>query len=1177
MKKQATILLFLILNCLISNFLQAQTLSTEGKEFYAGFLSIIPNPPNTLRFVISSRTGASGRISMPTNANFTPLNFTVTAGGIYQTPDLSATFAASIGEQVENKAFYIQSNNNDISVTAINLSPNRTEASLVLPQTALGKTTEYIVNTAQRGVNNGSLSEFMVVATDNNTVLEIIPSATTVLGKQANQPFTVTLQRGQVVQYQAVEDLTGTRIRGANGNCKSFAVFAGTNTVTLACGVGGSPLAGSSQHVYEQQFPTHTWGNQYIVTPYQGLNGVFYKVVAREDNTAVTTTGNPTNFTLRAGESRLIFTTTPSCIKADKPISVVQMSQNSFCNFPANSDPSLLALNAVNQTTSRATFNTIELGSNQGQHFVNVLIKTADIGQLRMNSRTTDNNNVPLRNYFNPIPSCNEYSYAPLPVGTAGRTGLITTTLEAANGFSAFAYGYSQVDMYAYAVGASFENLEVNYTYKTDSVVCNRTVLSFVGAGTNTSSFTWDFGDNTPVGLGANVKHTYTQSGTYKVTMTVLLFGGTGCSSITSVTKEISVIVNKPFPVLAQIEGNRSPLTVCGAADSLFAVAVDSATYQWNLNNAPIRNATNRKLIITQSGNYTVTVSKGLCSSNTSQPVTATFLNVIAKIQGDSSQIFCDRGRLRADVKDSTLYTYEWRRNNEVLAEKTATLWTNQEGSYVLTLKQGICSNTSKPTQVRVNKSPLAIWLNTNPLQVCDSTILEVQAVANATYTWTRNKATIAGTLPTLRTKLSGIYTVAVTLNGCTTVSRPLDLTVTPTPTAKITQPNPLYFCRQATLSAVKTDSASYIWFRNNTILLDAPNRPDLTTTQAGTYRVLVRVRNCERLSDTIQLIPNNLRAVIRQNNGVSFCEKGVLQADSLINFGAINYEWLLGGKVIGTKPSQTITESGTYTLRVYQETCEALARVEAIVHTFPKDLRIEATKLTFCPDSLVTLAIKGSNLSPSATFQWQYNNANLPFTTSEISVTKAGTYKALVTIANQCTQTVTLAIQNFAPITLNLKQTNLPFTINELGVFPNPTTGLLTLQVGNGLGVAISITDEANWKNARWVWGIETLPAYNDKTNFAAPQAGTYTARATDRNGCPQMATPLEVKPQTLPDFTVVLVNMLGQTVINSQRTFKVGEKVQLDLSGLAAGMYWLRIRNENGEKTLKVVKVQE
>jgi hypothetical protein len=1179
MKKLSYFLFFLLFFCTKSTYVFAQSLSTEGKEFYAGFMNIIANPPNNLRFVISSRLGASGTISIPNNPSFQPINFVVAANSTYQSPNIPSSFAADVRETAEQKGFFIQSNTNDISVIAINLSPNRTEASLVLPRTALGNITEYLVNTAQKGANFQSLSEFIVVATEDNTILEITPTANTTLGKTANVPFTITLQRGQVIQYQAVEDLSGTRIRGVNGSCKAFAVFAGANAITLSCaGTGGGGIIGSSQHAYEQLFPTHTWGTEYIATPYFGLNGIWYKILARDGDTKVTISESGisgvtvTPFTLNAASYRLFHAAMPVCIKADKPISVVQMSQNSGCNFPSNADPSLLTLNALNQTTTNATFNTIEL-SNQGTHYINVVMKTANIAQLRMNNRATDNDNIPLRNYFNTITTCSEYSFAAIPVGLGSRTGIITTSLAAESGFSAAAYGYSSVDMYAYTVGASFENLVTNFTTKIDSAVCNKTTLSFAGIGTNVSNYTWNFGDGSPQTTGQNVKHTYLNSGTYKVTMNVVLFGGTGCSSADAVTKNIAVVVQKPTPLTAQILDNRSPLTVCGSADSLFALAVDSASYQWNLNNLPIKNATQRKLIITQSGSYTVTVSKGDCSSNTSLPVLATFLNVNAKIQGDSVQNFCEKGSLRADVKDSTLYSYEWTRNGEILGNKTATLPLVSGGTYTLTLRQGICKSTSKPVVATINPKYVAEILNLSPIDACDSVLLVGRAVANATYMWTLNGKQIGTNSPNLQAKVSGSYILTVKLGLCSTISKPVNVRITTKPIAKISQKTPIFYCNTAKLTAEKVDSANYFWFRNSVIIADAANKPELTATQAGVYRLLVRVNNCEALSDSVVLTPNRLKATILQNNPVTYCEKGILQADSLNNIGNISYEWALNSKVIGTKPSLTVTESGLYQLKIKQETCEDFTTINVIVSKFPTDLRVQASALNFCPDSLVTLQV---NNIANASYEWKHNGKNLADITPKIMVSKVGIYQATVTIDQNCSKTVSTEIKNFAPVPINIKKIDKPFAIKDLTVFPNPTTGLLSFQVSKEISTTLSIENETQWKNIVWSFEGNVWADGNDKGSIFATKAGVYTVKGKDSNGCPQNSSPIEVKAQVLPELTVSMINMLGQVVIDSKQTFKVGETVQIDLSGLSSGMYWLRVRAGAEEKTMKVMKVQ-
>ena len=1177
MKKILSILVLLL--CVHIFPITAQTVSTEGKEFYAGFLGILPNPPNTLRFVISSRLGAVGTISMPSNPNFNPINFTVAANSTYQTFDISSTYTAGTREQVENKGFYINATN-DISVTAINQSPNRTEASLVLPRTALGNITEYVVNTVQKGLNNQGLSEFMLVATDNNTTIEITPSATTTGNKPANMPFTVTLQRGQIVQYQTTDDFTGTRIRGANGSCKSFAVFAGTNAVTLGC-ANNTLFNGSAQHVYEQLFPIHTWGTQYIVTPYAGLNGVWYRIVARENDTKITVSDGITvnNSTLQAGANKLLSSTQPVCIKADKPISVIQISQNSNCNLPNIADPSFLNLNAVTQSTNKATFNTIELATS-GFHFINVVMKTTEITKLRMNNKTTDNNNIPLINYFNKVLPCDEYSFAAIPVVSGNRTTIVTTTLSADAGFSAFAYGYSNVDIYAYAVGASFENLEANFSSNVLREDCQKTEISFAGVGTNVSNYTWDFGDGTALGTGQNPKHIYTNSGTYQVTMNGVLFGGSGCAATASVTKEITVNVAQPITISAKIMESKNPLAICGTTDTLYVETVENAKYQWNLNGIPIPNATKTALAIASSGTYTVSVALGTCSSATSLPRVVKFLNLQAKIKGDTSQKFCQSGVLRADVQDTTLYTYQWRKDGKLLAIKAATLWltdAEQSGSYTLTLQQDICTAISKPVTVLIIPNPIAQIIQVTPVYACDSTILQAQIVKDASYTWTRNNVIVGTNSPTLSVKTSGNYAVTVKVAICSTISPTVFVRITPTPVAKIIQKSPVYFCTQATISAQKVDSASYIWFRNGNIIPNTSNKSEFVATEGGIYRVLIRVNNCEKLSDTIALSPKSIRAVILQKNSVVYCEKGILQADTLANVGMMQYEWFWNGKSIAKTPSITITESGVYQLKTTQETCEDIATISATVNKFPTDLSLQTSTQNFCIDSLVTLQVQNSNNMPNAKYQWTYNGKNLPNTEPKMMVSLAGIYTVNVQIAENCSKTLRTEIKNFAPILPTFTQTVKNFSIQELVVFPNPTTGILYFQVSKEIGTTLRMENPTAWKNIIWTLDNTALTENNNKTTILATKGGIYRVKGIDTNGCPQISAPITLQTPIIPNFTISLINMLGQTVIENKQTFKIGEVASMDISHLAAGAYWLRVQTAAGEISSKVLKIEQ
>jgi hypothetical protein len=1192
-----TSFIFCYLFCVLT-YAQTTSVSTEGKEFYAGFMQMLPSGTQNLRLVISSRLGASGTISMPSNAGgFTTLNFTVAANGTFQSPNLLATFAAVRNETAENKGFYVKSNNNDISVTAINLSSNRTEASIVLPISALGNNTDYIVNTTQQGNARQviSLSEFIVVATKDNTTIEITPSAPTTGNKLANVPFNVTLQRGQLVQYQTLTDFTGTKIRNANGNCSSFAVFAGTNAVGLNC-FNNNSLSQSVQHNYEQQFPTHTWGLNYIVTPYQGLTGAWYRIVARDNNTTVkrtetTASGVITTIDMLNSSQNMVFNATSAiCITSDKPISVIQVSQNSNCNGFSGADPSLLVLNAVNQNITNATFNTIELG-NLGVHYINVIMKTADKAQLRMNGKTVDNGGNSLQNYFLATP-CTDYSYASIPVGIE-RNGIITTNLSASSGFSAFAYGYSNVDVYAYTVGASFENQVYNFESKISKAACGTTELSFSGTGTNILSYAWDFGDGSPAVAGQTPKHTYTSSGLYKVTMNVTLASGVGCGisgTTGSITKEIQVDVPQIVPVKATILSNPSRI-ICESLDTLNAEKVDGATYQWYKDNVKI-SENKPQLIASLSGNYTVTVTTPACNArDSSSAVNLKFIAIKAKIIGDTLQTFCEIANLKADVKDSTLYTYEWKLNGVLLDTKTATLWTKQEGIYTVSLKQDICSSTSAPVRVVIPPKVQAEILTSNPLIACDSAKIQAKIIANATYIWTLDKVVVGTNSPTLPITKSGNYALTVKVGNCSNTSLPITATVNTTPTAKILQSSPVYFCTAKVLNAQKIDKASYTWLLNS-VVIPNQNTAELLASEEGIYRVRVSLNGCVATSDTVSVLFNRIKAQIIQGNSITYCEKGILQADSIANlvnpanqtnFTPATYQWFLNGKSLNDTSKMAsifVTESGSYQLRVKQETCEATANITVNINKFPTNLALKASAQYFCPENTVTLETNDlTSTNPNVSYLWKYNGKNLTFTTPKITVSEAGTYTITIALTANCTRTLQTEIKFFTPTILTLKQTDKVFTIKDLTVFPNPVNAanpFVNVQTSKESGTTLNVENAVDWKNITWFFEGNIVTEWNEKTSILPIQTGNYQVKGIDKNNCLQTSTPLKITPTTLPDCTASLTNMLGQIVTDIKVAFPLNNVPTIDLSNFSAGVYILRIKNSEGEKTFKIVKTE-
>jgi len=604
---------------------QVSIISTKGREFWFSFMQMIPNGNIQYQIALTSETNAQATIRIP-GINFTS---TVTiVPGVTTQVNLTNPAIVPNGEGLRNTGIQVTATA-DISVFATYQSNARTESTLVLPVQALGSSSEYIVTTIAPESANGN-SNLVIVATQNNTLIEIVPSAPTLGGRPANVPFQIALNAGQSFQIiganvppgQPRPDLSGTIIRALPGtsSCKPFAVFAGvTATVISTPGC----LATSLQHLWEQQYPISTWGMRYALTPYtnnQNIRnrGYIYRIVASQDNTRVTLNNGATPqtfilnrgqiYTGRTGTSDGIDIARGVLIESDKPIAVAQITLSQACNgsAPQAGDPSLLMLTPLNQATKRVTVTparmfggSTNVNPRNERHFINVVMRTAATSSFSITSPT--GSVAPYT--FRPLAADPSYAYAVIEVST-GTTIPSYTLQSSGEGFGAFIYGYNGPDAYAYAAAATFENQEVNFDVA-GLPACGGTSLTFTGTGTGITDFEWDFGDGSPVQRGQTVRYTYPRGGIYNVRMRATT--GTACG-FTDIVKEVQVI-EQPRPDLGK------DTTICNNAPILLSgggiVSNPSAaqlTYQWSTG------ATTPNIIVNQPGRYILTVTNfGLC------------------------------------------------------------------------------------------------------------------------------------------------------------------------------------------------------------------------------------------------------------------------------------------------------------------------------------------------------------------------------------------------------------------------------------------------------------------------------------------------------------------------------------------------------------------------------------
>src|SRR5205085_2849342 len=102
-----------------------------------------------------------------------------------------------------------------------------------------------------------------------------------------------------------------------------------------------------------------------------------------------------------------------------------------------------------------------------------------------------------------------------------------------------------------------------------------------------------------------NQTYTATASGNYTVIVTT-----SGCSSAASAPTSVTVNPAPPTPTITP----GGPTTFC-AGGSVTLTSSSATGNQWYLNGNPIGGATNQTFVATASGNYTVVVTIGACSS----------------------------------------------------------------------------------------------------------------------------------------------------------------------------------------------------------------------------------------------------------------------------------------------------------------------------------------------------------------------------------------------------------------------------------------------------------------------------------------------------------------------------------------------------------------------------------
>jgi len=873
MKKNIFTLLFLI--CIHFTYGQYSTL---GTDFWVAFKQNFDTPANCILYMTSG-VGATGTVSMPGTG--WSQNFTIAANGSasIQVPDLQGP-CVSTPNSVLNKAVRIVSNN-PIAVYAANQRTASSDATLVLPVSALGD--EYVVTSYS--VLSGQPSQFIVVGVANNTSIQIIPKAAVNGGVGANVPFNITLNAGQVYLVQSSGDLTGSTVKATNlNNCENFAVFAGNRCANVPT------TCTYCDHLYEQMIPLKAWGNNYATSPLMTRNGDQFRILAKENGTIISINGGA-GINLNAGQFHEVYLTPASFITSTKPVSVAQYSRGTSCDG-VTSDPFMIILSPVEQFINHIVFQAFNTTA-INQFYTNIITKTANTSLA-----TLDGAAIP---GWATIPSNPTYSFARRNV-TQG-----SHTLHSDSGVVAIVYGFGNVESYGYLAGANVLPLNVGfsiivdtdtipYNVFVDTLGCNQYTVSFMTDPTAAIyNISWDFGDGTTA-VNSPVSHTYGGAGTYTIT---LYYQRTGSCVLDSL--QMQVVINSDLPPLNL--PNDTVFCDANATLTLNATTTGATSYLWS------NNSTNPVITVNSAGTYSVTVSDALNCTVTGS-VTVDYVNLtLTTTQTNVTCMGMNDGTATVNPSGGYQpYTYSW---NTIPVSSTQTISNLPAGTYSVTVSENNgCTATSSVT---ITEAGL---LNITPSQTDVSCFGYSDGIASVsvtggtppyTYAWNTTPVQTSSTASGLSV---GSYTITITDNlGCSasqlfTLNEPSEFQadiITISPAACAGTPG------QMTASATGgTAPYSYLWSTT-------PSQSSVTATglPAGTYTVTITDNNgCSATAGAEYTVIGLSFTQTPENCGQS---NGSATVSVNTYTGSYSITWNTGS----TDPSISNLSAGTYTVTV--------------------------------------------------------------------------------------------------------------------------------------------------------------------------------------------------------------------------------------------------------------------
>jgi hypothetical protein len=327
------------------------------------------------------------------------------------------------------------------------------------------------------------------------------------------------------------------------------------------------------------------------------------------------------------------------------------------------------------------------------------------------------------------------------------------------------------------------------------------------------------------------------------------------------------------------------------SGDSITLTSSAASGNLWN------NGSTQSSIIVSQSGNYFVTLTENGCSATSNSIQVNVNPNPVVSISPSGSTTFCEGGSVM--ISSSSSQGNLWSNGST-----QSSIMVNQSGNYSVTVIENGCSATSNSIQVNVIPNPVVSISASGSTTFCEGGSVMISSSSSQGNLWSNGS-----TQSSIMVSQSGNYSVTLTENGCSATSNGIQVNVNPNPVISISASGSTTFCEGGSVTLTSSATQGNLW--NN-----AETSQSIVVTETGSYSVNVTENGCSSSTNPVSIIAYPIPvAQIIFNGSPLICEGSSIQLQSNSSLGNL---WNNGN----TNPTIIVNQPGIYTLTVTENNC---------------------------------------------------------------------------------------------------------------------------------------------------------------------------------------------------------------------------------------------------------------